>query len=147
MIDPAVLSNAELFHLCATVFEEHAPSIFVYAKDGRRLIAELRKRGAGTTPPVREDVPEGGMQVVSDGGDVIVKVSEPRDRAHDDGKWLPNPRPGMTNIRISVVDEEGHVVDMEFGNATQGLAERVCKSLVAEHAKDVRASGVAKGGA
>lgn len=58
-IDPSVLTDGRLFQLVATVLETHAESIFVYAKDGRMLIAELRKRARTTTPPTKQDIAGG----------------------------------------------------------------------------------------
>lgn len=141
--DPSVLSDGQLFHICAAVFEEHAERLFVYPRDGRRLIAELKKRAAGVVAPIVEDVEQGGIEAVAPGGETILRVHEMRHRDETIDEWLPNPAPGRANIRVSVVDDAGMVAEMEFGNATDRLARATVSALTEEHAKDFRARGKA----
>lgn len=140
--DPTVLTDAEMFNFCAEVLEMHVDRIFVYQKDGRRLIADLRRRGAGALPPVRESIDQGGVEVERD-GETIARVHELRHRNETIDEWLPDPAPGRTNIRLSVVDDAGMVAEMEFGNATEQLAKATVSRLTGEHAKDVKARGKA----
>jgi hypothetical protein len=138
--DPSVLTDAQLLQLCATVFEEHAERLFVYARDGRRLIEELRKRADGTASPVRQDVPSEAFTAVLASGEVVVNVHDVYARGNEpaDEDWLPSPEPGRTNIRLVVIDDNGMAASMEFGNASPQLAQRVVSTLTDGHAKDVK---------
>lgn len=137
--DPSVLTDGQLLHICAMAFEEHAERIFVYARDGRRLIDELRKRAAGTDAPTKTDVVEEELQGAVN-GEVVIRVPRVRHRTQRlaDSDWFPNPIPGRTNIRFSVVDENGDVTDMELGNAMPALAYQVSTHLMDTHADDLK---------
>lgn len=138
--NPANLSDGQMFQMCAAVLETHAESIFVYAKEGRRLIADLRRRSAGEAPPVKEDV-EDFEAVSAATGETIVRAPAPRHRSEEieDGThWLPAPIPGRINLRLSSVDDAGMVADMEFGNASIATAEAAIVMLVDAHAADQR---------
>lgn len=137
--DPATESDGRMFQICAALLEEHAERIFVYAKDGRRLIADLRRRANGEPPPVREDVED--FRAVSPSGETIVSVPAPRHRSEEivDAKyWLPAPIPGRCNLRLSSVDDTGMIADMELGNASLATTKAVISMLMDAHAIDQR---------
>jgi hypothetical protein len=122
--DPSVLSDGKMFQMCAALIEEHAERIFVYAKDGRRLIADLRRRANGEPAPLREDVED--LRAVSSSGETLVSVPSPRHRSEeieDATYWLPAPIPSRCNLRLSTVDDTGMIADMELGNASPATAE------------------------
>lgn len=137
--DPSVLSDGQMFQICAAVFEEHADRLFVYGKDGRRLIDDLRRRAKGEAPPVREDVHD--FEAVAASGEVVAKMPAPRHRSEeivDATHWLPSPIPGRINLRLSSVDDAGMIADMELGNSSLTTAEKAISMLTAEHAADQR---------
>jgi hypothetical protein len=136
--DPSVLSDGQLLQFCAAVLEQHAESIFVYARDGRRLIAELRKRSGGTAPPETSDVVEDELNAVADTGEVVMRVPGTRPRSQavaDESYWLPNPGPERVNIRMTTVDEGGVLAEMELGNAPAQLAALASSILIQAHSE------------
>jgi hypothetical protein len=137
--DPSTMTDGKMFQMVASVLEEHAERIFVYAKDGRRLIADLRRRANGEAPPVREDIED--FRAVSNTGEVVVSVPSPRHRSEeivDATYWLPPPIPGRMNLRLSSVDDTGMIADMELGNASVETTKAAISMLMEEHASDQR---------
>lgn len=138
--NPSRLNDQQMFHVCAGVFEEHFGTIFVSRSQGRRFIADLRRRAGSEPPPVREDLPGDEQQYAAKTGEVVLRLPKPRARDHQvrEVDLLPNPIPGRANIRIGVVDEGGVVAEMELGNAPPPLAEAVIQILIREHAASLR---------
>ena len=136
--DPSVLTDGQIFQMVASVLEEHAESIFVYAKDGRRLIADLRRRANGEAAPVLEDIND--IQAVASSGEVVIRVPAPRHCSEEIDKekyWLPLPIPGRLNRRLSSVDESGMIADMELGNASMATTKAAISLLMDAHAADL----------